>query len=62
MPKTATLQLLLHFRSHNRIPRGLLATRQEILQWTAANFGPPLSFNVYGDLYWLRYGGTLPTD
>jgi hypothetical protein len=62
MPKTATLQLLLHFRSHNRIPRGLLATRQEILQWAAANFGPPLSFNVYGELYWLRYGGTLPTD
>lgn len=62
MPKTATLQLLLHFRSHNRIPRGLLATRQEILQWAAANFGPPLSFKVYGDLYWLRYGGILPTD
>ena len=61
MPKTATLQLLLHF-SHNIIPRGSQATSQEILQWTAANFGPPLSFNVYGDLYWLRYGGTLPTD
>jgi hypothetical protein len=61
MPKTAALQLLLH-TSHSRIPRGLLRTRQEILQLATANFGPPLFVKVDGDLYWLRYGGTLPAD